>query len=124
VGPQDPKDVTRDTARDLSGLVGELAALKGDATHWLTDPEYAALRHRLEAAHAAAEAALVEARRRVRLNERQGEEKHPRARLCDAPYFPVGRSTGWIKSNRTAKGNSLVAHLPRGGFFGLASSLP
>jgi hypothetical protein len=26
VGPQDPKDVTRDTARDLSGLAGELAA--------------------------------------------------------------------------------------------------
>ena len=33
---------------------------------WLTDPEYAVLRHRLEAA-------LVEARRRVRLNERHGE---------------------------------------------------
>jgi len=69
VGPQDPKDVTRDTARDLSGVVGELAALKGDATHWLTDPEYAALRFRLEAAHAAAEAALVEARRRMRIDE-------------------------------------------------------
>ena len=66
MGPQDPKDVTRDTARDLSALVGELAALKADATHWLTDPEYAALRHRLEAA-------LVEARRRVRLKERQSE---------------------------------------------------
>jgi hypothetical protein len=25
VGPQEPKDVTRDTARDLSALVGELA---------------------------------------------------------------------------------------------------
>jgi hypothetical protein len=71
VCPQDPKDVTRDTARDLSGLVGELTALKADAHHWLTDPEYAALRYRLEAAHAAAEAALVEARRRVRLNEDQ-----------------------------------------------------
>jgi hypothetical protein len=47
--------------------------LKGDATHWLTGPEYATLRHPLEAAHAATEAALVEARRRVRLNERQGE---------------------------------------------------
>ena len=69
MGPQDPKDVTRDTARDLSTLVGELAALKADATHWLTDPEYATLRHCLEAAPAAAEAALVEARRRVRLNE-------------------------------------------------------
>jgi hypothetical protein len=73
MGPQDPKDATRDTARDLSGLGGELAALKGDAAHWLTDPEYAILRHRLEAAHVAAEAALVKARRRVRLNERQGE---------------------------------------------------
>jgi len=62
MGPQEPKDVTRDTARDLSALVGELAALKADAIHWLTDPEYAALRHHLEAAHAAAEAALVEAR--------------------------------------------------------------
>jgi hypothetical protein len=64
MGSQDPKDVTRDVARDLSGVVGELASLKGDATHWLTDPEYATLRLRLEAAHAA-----VEARRRVRLNE-------------------------------------------------------
>ncbi len=43
--------------------------MKADATHWLTDPEYAALKHRLEAAHASAEAALVEARRRVRLEE-------------------------------------------------------
>jgi hypothetical protein len=72
VGPQDSKDVTRDTARDLSALVGELAALKGDATHWLTGPEYAALKHRLEAAHAAVEAALVEARRRVRLGGGRG----------------------------------------------------
>ena len=47
--------------------------MKADAAHWLTAPEYVALRHRLEAAHAAAEAALVEARRRVRLNERHGE---------------------------------------------------
>jgi hypothetical protein len=45
MGPQDPKDVTRDTARDLSGLAGELAALKSDARHWLTSPEYAVLRH-------------------------------------------------------------------------------
>ena len=73
MGRQDPKDVTGDLARDLTALVGEIAALKGDATHWLTDWEYVALRHRLEATHAAAEAALVEARRRMRLNERQGE---------------------------------------------------
>jgi hypothetical protein len=69
VGPQDPKDVTRDLARDLSGMAGELAALKADARHWLTDPEYADLHLRLGNAHAAVEAALIEARRRVRLNE-------------------------------------------------------
>jgi hypothetical protein len=69
VGPQDPKDVARDTARHLSGLVGELVALKGDTAHWLEGPEYAVLKHRLEDAHAAVEATLIEARRRVRLNE-------------------------------------------------------
>lgn len=72
MGPQAPKDVVGATARDLSALVGELAALKGDATHWLTEPEYATLRHRLEAAHAAVKAALVEARRRVRIDEERG----------------------------------------------------
>jgi hypothetical protein len=69
MGPQDPKNVARDVARDLSGMAGEPATLKGDAAHWLTDPEYASLRHRLEAAHAAVEAVLIEARRRVRINE-------------------------------------------------------
>ncbi len=70
--PQDPKDAARDTARDISALVGELAALKGDAAHSLTGSEYEVLRYRLESAHAAAEAALVEARRRVRLDEERG----------------------------------------------------
>jgi hypothetical protein len=65
MGPQEPNDVARDTARDLSGL----AALKADARHWLTDPDYAVLHLRLENAHAAAEAALIETRRRVRTNE-------------------------------------------------------
>ncbi len=46
-----------------------LFCLIDDAYHWLTSSEYAALRHRLEDAHAAVEAALVEARRRARLNE-------------------------------------------------------
>jgi hypothetical protein len=73
MGPQDPKDVTRDTARDLTGMAGELAALKSDARHWLTDPEYAVLHLRLENAHAAVEAALVEARRRVRISDEQSD---------------------------------------------------
>jgi hypothetical protein len=71
VGPQNPKDVARGAARDLTGIVGELAVLKGDAAQWLTAPEYEALRLRLELAHATAEAAVVEARRQVRLDERR-----------------------------------------------------
>jgi hypothetical protein len=71
MGPQARRDVTRDTARDLSGMAGELAALKADARRWLTSPEYAVLHLRLENAHAAVEATLVEARRKVRLNEEQ-----------------------------------------------------
>jgi hypothetical protein len=52
-------------------MAGELAALKADARHWLAAPEYAVLHLRLENAHAAVEAALIEARRRVRINEEQ-----------------------------------------------------
>jgi hypothetical protein len=69
MGPQDPKDVTRDMARDLTALVGGIAALKGDANYGLESPEYATLKHRLGNAHAAVEAALIEARRRVRMIE-------------------------------------------------------
>ena len=43
--------------------------MRADAHHWLVGSEYAALRHRLEVAYASVEAALVEARRRVRMNE-------------------------------------------------------
>jgi hypothetical protein len=62
VGPSDAQDVARDVARELSSVAGELATLKGDADNWLSDLEYGALRHRLEAA-------LVEARRRVGIDE-------------------------------------------------------
>jgi hypothetical protein len=71
MGQKDPKDVTRALARDLTGMAGELAALKADARHWLTDPEHADLHLRLGNAHAAVEAALVEARRRIRMNEEE-----------------------------------------------------
>ena len=43
--------------------------MKEDAAHWLEGPEYGAQWHCLEIVHAAVEAALVEARRRVRLDE-------------------------------------------------------
>jgi hypothetical protein len=66
VGPPDPKDVAADVAHDLAQLVGDLSRAKADAAHWLEGSEYARLLHRLEGAHAAVEAALIEARRRVR----------------------------------------------------------
>jgi hypothetical protein len=69
MGPPDPQEILSNTARDLAQLAGDLNRTKADASHWLTGPEYATLLHRLEGAHAAAEAALIEARRRVRLNE-------------------------------------------------------
>ena len=74
--PQDKKDGRRAIARSLAGMVRELAALRGDAANWLSGPEYATTRRCLEDAHAAvkdaraaAEAALVEARRRKRSDE-------------------------------------------------------
>jgi hypothetical protein len=67
--PRDDKDAAQDVARDLAETAGQLASLKGEANSWLRDPNYDTLKLRLEAAHSAAEAAAVEARRRVRLNE-------------------------------------------------------
>ena len=67
--PPDDRDAAHDIARELVRLGSDLASLKGEATNWLTGPEYLPLRQRIEAAHAAVEAAAVEARRRMRLNE-------------------------------------------------------
>jgi len=69
MGPPDPKEILGNTARALAQLASDLNRTKGDANHWLKGPEYGTLKHRLEDAHAAVEAALIEARRRVRLNE-------------------------------------------------------
>ena len=67
--PRDHTDVTQEIARDLADISGHLASLKGEAHSWLRDLNYDTLKIRLKAAHSAAEAAAVEARRRVRLNE-------------------------------------------------------
>ena len=69
--PPDDRDAAKDVARELARIASEFSSIKGDAYNWLTDPNYRALVHRTEAAHASVEAA-VEARRRVRLNEGQG----------------------------------------------------
>jgi hypothetical protein len=66
--PRDHKDAAQDIARDLSDIGAQISSLKGGAMNWLSDPSYGTLRLRLENAHAAVEAAMVEARR-VRLNE-------------------------------------------------------
>jgi hypothetical protein len=68
--PRDDKDAAQDLARDLADIAGQLGSLKGEAHAWLRDPNYDTLKLRLEAAHSVVEAAAVEARRRVRLNER------------------------------------------------------
>jgi hypothetical protein len=67
--PRDDTDAARDLARELADIAHQISALKGEANAYLTDPDYDTLRLRLENAHAAAEAAAVEARGRVRLNE-------------------------------------------------------
>jgi hypothetical protein len=73
-GHQDPRprndtDVVQDLARDLADIAAQISTFKGEANAYLSDPNYGTLRLRLENAHAAVEAAAVEARRRVRLNE-------------------------------------------------------
>jgi len=70
--PRDDRDAAQDLARELADVAATLASLKGEANAYLLAPDYDVLRHRLENAHAAVEAAAVEARRRVRLNEGVG----------------------------------------------------
>ncbi len=66
---RDEKDAAQDLARDLADIAERLASLKGEAKAWLSDSNYNTLKLRLESAHPALEAAAVDARRRVRLNE-------------------------------------------------------
>jgi hypothetical protein len=65
--------VARDTARDLSGLAGELVALKADARHWLTAPEYTVLHLRSAAPSASPRSAPPRGRRARSLIEEQDQ---------------------------------------------------
>jgi hypothetical protein len=67
--PRDDRDAARDIARDLAEIASHIGQLKGDANAYLRDPNYERLHHRLENALSAVEAAAIEARRRVRMNE-------------------------------------------------------
>ena len=88
---RDDRDVVQDLARELADLAAQFASLKGEAYNWLSDESYAALRHRLENAHAAVEAVAGEARRRGRRNEgreRGAECPGPDGGGCSADEFP------------------------------------
>jgi hypothetical protein len=67
--PRDDKDAAKDIARDLAEIATHIGQLKGEANAYLSDPNYDRLHHRLGNALSAVEAATIEARRRVRLNE-------------------------------------------------------
>jgi hypothetical protein len=67
--PRDDKDTVQDIARDLAEIATHIGQLKGDANAYLSDPNYERLHYRLESTLSAVEAATIEARRRVRLNE-------------------------------------------------------
>jgi hypothetical protein len=67
--PRDDRDATKDIARDLAEITTHIGQLKGEANAYLSDPNYDRLKLRLENALSAVEAATIEARRRVRLNE-------------------------------------------------------
>jgi hypothetical protein len=67
--PRDDRDTVQDIARDLAEIASHIGQLKGDANAYLSDPNYDRLKLRLEYALSAVEAATIEARRRVRLNE-------------------------------------------------------
>jgi hypothetical protein len=63
------RHAAQELARDLAEIAVHIGHLQGDANAYLTDLNYSTLRLRLENAQAAVEATMVEARRRVRLNE-------------------------------------------------------
>jgi hypothetical protein len=67
--PRDDTDAVKDIAHELADIAHQISTLNGEANAYLQDPDYDTLRLRIETAHAAVEAAAVEARRRVRLNE-------------------------------------------------------
>jgi hypothetical protein len=67
--PRDDKNTAQDIARYLAEIATHIGQLKGEANAYLSNPGYDRLHHRLENALSAVEAATIEARRRVRLNE-------------------------------------------------------
>jgi hypothetical protein len=59
----------RDAVQDIAEFATQIGQLKGKANPYLSHPNYDRLKLRLESALSAVEAAAIEARRRVQLNE-------------------------------------------------------
>jgi hypothetical protein len=74
-----------DAIAQLQALIG-VHELVGEALNWPGEPNYSTLRLGLDNAYSAGEAATVEARRRVRLNE--GRYERGRAQRAEAPKDP------------------------------------
>jgi hypothetical protein len=67
--PRDDRDAVQDIARDLAEIATHIGQLKGEANAYLSDANYERFKLWLESALSAVEAATIEARRRLRLNE-------------------------------------------------------
>jgi len=67
--PRDHRDAAKEIARDLAEIATHIGQLKRETNAYLSEPSYDRLKLRLENALSAVEAATIEARRRVRLNE-------------------------------------------------------
>jgi hypothetical protein len=75
--PRDDRDAAKDIARDLSEIASHIGQLKGEASAYLTNPNYERLKLRLEGVPSSLrwklllwKAATTESRRsRVRLNQ-------------------------------------------------------
>ena len=94
----DGQDTLGDIARDLPELGGRLGSMKDEALARLYSPEYDTLRLRLDVAHAAVEAAAVEARRRMRLSE--GSEGECKC-FTLPPQGPLQKSPGVDSGGRS-----------------------
>ena len=77
--PRDDTDAAQDKARELADIAAWIASLKGEASAYLSDLNYATLRLRLENAHAA----TVDARRRVRMYQEDAWQRSRRKKGPD-----------------------------------------
>jgi hypothetical protein len=84
--PRDDKDAGKDIARDLAEITTHIGQLKGDANAYLSETSYDTLKRRLENALSAVEAATIEARRTVWLNQGSYAAPNIHRASIPAPY--------------------------------------